>query len=272
MARPNLSYLKNLVLTSTGLACGTWSSLTGISAAQTSSPALSWLIGLRDPRLNAVAICVAISSSFTSLLAFGQSHLIDVPLALIFVVTSTLGALIAGYPLFQDIRDPLPARIFWRITLLIGGFGAIFLAIRYGHSSAILALGSRPDMWILKTLAAGLAVGFYGRLSGTGPAAVVIALIAIGHQSPLSAIATAMTVYVLVSLAPVALYLINKVVGEASMGWPMFGAAIGGLVGSRIAVAQSSQTLMILYGIGLVALAVILLRDKEPATDVPLKN
>jgi uncharacterized membrane protein YfcA len=231
-----------------------WSGMTGMSAAIPTSQMLSWLIGMRDIRLNASAIIVTVFASSPAILAFAQHGLIDFPVILLFAISSTMGALVGAAPLFSDIRDNRAAKLFWSASLVIIPVYVLanpHLGIHIADSSSIYP---RPVNWIIYDIQAGLTAGFYGRLSSTGPACVIPAIIILLHLSVLHAIATAIVVYLIVSIPPTIVYISKGMFEDARIIWTAFGAALGGLVGSRLAIGLPQHMLIVYYCVGLLVL------------------
>jgi hypothetical protein len=81
MSRPNLSYLKNIILAIFGIPCGILTGLTGISNTYFASPMLSKMIGASGARLIGSTLAIATFSALTGLLAYGQMHAVNFVLA-----------------------------------------------------------------------------------------------------------------------------------------------------------------------------------------------
>jgi uncharacterized membrane protein YfcA len=260
-----LALIKTTVLVLTGIACGAWAGLTGMSAALPCTQALSWLIGLRGPRLNAVSIVVALAASLAGLVVIGQHKLVDLPVALIFAVASPIGALIGATPIFADIRDRRTPRIFWCVSLVFLGIIMVSASHIFAPYAGNMVPIQRPLNWAALDIEAGFAAGFYGRLSGTGPAAVIPALIIIGHLSVFKSIVAALSIYAIVSVAPAIAYITKDIARSAPVTWPVVGAVVGALTGAHFALIMHPRTLIICYGVSILVLAgVLLIQQSAP--------
>ncbi len=121
MARPNLSYLKNLVLTLTGLGAGLWTGLTGMGLAPVLAPGFVWLLGLRDRRLSALTLQVTIVSGISGVIAYHDAHAGSVSTVIIFALAGVLGAAGAGMPRLAPLWQHRIARLLCcLVTISIG--------------------------------------------------------------------------------------------------------------------------------------------------------
>ena len=247
MARPNLSYLKNLALALTGLAVGIWTGLTGMGGALILSPALIWLIRLRDRPLSAVTLVVSTLAALFALLAYGQAHVLSFGSAVVFAVANIVGVRLGSSSALAPVRDSRPAGIGWSIFTL-----AIAAAMMYAAAPEAASWIGRHALPVwLGILLGGLISGLLGRVGNLGGLLAVPSIIFLAGALPRSAQATALAALVLVSILPAAFTVSRREAPAQLAGWASFGAAIGALAGSQAAVVLAPMRLVLIYGAGM---------------------
>jgi uncharacterized membrane protein YfcA len=268
MARPNLSYLKNLALTVTGLLVGILTGLTGMGAALILSPSLIWLLGLRDRPLSLVVLIVTTIASLFALLAYGQMHEISLYLAILFAVSNAVGIRAGAGSRFGRVRDSRGAPFFWSFaTLAVAGW----LMYSASHGLASRLTDHSQEQWPLPLWAgvaiSGFIAGIVGKVGNVGGLLSMPCLLLVAGAQPLAAQATVLTALVLISVLPTASTLARREAPAAPSAWTGFGAALGALTGSRLAVELPSLKLMLTYGAGMYIVGFVRLLATWPRTD-----
>lgn len=92
MARPTLSYLKNLILFLYGLPLGTLTGLTAIASSVFTVPVVRSLLGLRPARAVGTGLAVTFFTAFAAILSYGQQRFILVGLSLLLAICQIVGA------------------------------------------------------------------------------------------------------------------------------------------------------------------------------------
>lgn len=260
MARPNLSYLKSLILFLVGLPLGMLTGLTAIAASVFALPAVRALLGLRPERAAGVGLAVTFAAAAAALLAYGQHGTLPVALALLLAVCSVVGAA-WGTRLAE--RFPGAGRLGWLWGTLTVAGGLAMLAQGLGllgHTSPWrMPFAPRPLLY-LEAVPLALAVGVFSRLIGLGGVLLVPALIYGLGMPPRPAQGAAILVLALASLPGLLIHARRGVVEPQAATWLSAGAVFGGLAGAYWAnTALSDARLLALFGAALTAAGLTLL-------------
>lgn len=92
MARPNLSYLKNVLLVLVGIPCGIVAGATGVGIGVLLLPVVGYLLGTRSLRHPGTVEVVSLVAALAGLVAYLQNGYIAWMLALILLVSQIVGA------------------------------------------------------------------------------------------------------------------------------------------------------------------------------------
>ena len=120
MARPNLSYLKNVFLFLFGLPAGVLTGLTAIGSSVVLAPGVRWLLGLRPVRTGATALAATAFAALAGLLSYGLHGNIRWGLALLLTFAQVVGA---GWGTRLVIQVPalLRLHLLWAVlTIAVG--------------------------------------------------------------------------------------------------------------------------------------------------------
>ena len=241
MSRPNLSYLKNLILAVVGLPCGVITGVTGLSCAPALQPALRWLIGIQGSSLNGVILVMVSFVSWTGLLSFSQSG--DIQWANGFCITiGTFGGTVLVGKLIQ--RSPIyfvRARAAWSFIPL--ACALLMISVSTGHiardipAEPLLPTTGRllPLLW---SLAIGVGVGFIGYAGELGSILVNPALYFLLGRSILQSEGTALYILVLASLPAALVHAIRRTLNTDAAFALSIGGVFGSLFGAHLAVKE----------------------------------
>jgi uncharacterized membrane protein YfcA len=269
MARPNLSYLKNLILFLFGLPLGMLSGLTAIAASVFAVPLVRSLLGLRPARAVGVGLAVTFFAALTALLSYAQHGAVLWGLALLLAVCQVIGAA-WGERLAARLPSLDRHAWLWGTLVVLGGLAML------AHGLGVL--GRAPDWhgpfharpWLLPAAApVAVGVGLVSRLLGLGGALMVPAAIYALGLPPHAAQGTALAVLALASLPGMLIHARRGDVEPQAATWLSAGSVFGALSGALWAnAALSGRALLLLFGGMLTVLGLTLLwrREAPPAT------
>ncbi len=263
MARPQLSYLKNLILFFFGLPLGMLTGLTGIGSSVFAVPAVRFLVGLRPVRAVGVGLAVTFFAAFASLLSYGQHGFLLVGLALILTVSQIIGAAWG-----ERVTTQFPAleRASWLWGTLVAAGGLAMLAHGWGlwgrtHWPPTAAHGI---LFYLLAALVSLVVGAFSRVIGLGGVLLVPAAIYWLGLAPHQAQGTAIIVLALASLPGMIIHARRGDVEPRAATWLSTGAIFGGLAGALWAVHLPDHFLVFLFGLMLTVLGIMMLWRPAP--------
>jgi uncharacterized membrane protein YfcA len=265
MARPNLSYLKNLILVLIGLPCGALTGLMGISSSVATIPLLRFLLGLQGARINACALSITFFCGLGALLSYSQSGNIHISTAVLLAVGQVFGA---AWGQSVSARSSRLKRLAPLWSLLVLGLGVdMLIKPTYFEECA-----STRNLWIwhgilislLWTFSVGIAVGFVSSLFKLGGVLIVPASIVFLHLSPQVAQGTAIAVLIMASLPGLLRYVPLKVIDPQVATWVSFGGVFGSLIGAYYAVhTLSNSSLIMMFGVALVSIGLLMLKPSN---------
>ncbi len=268
MARPNLSYLRNLSLVLFGLPFGVLTGLTGAGGSLVLIPGLRWLLGLRPGRAAATALAVTNFVALAALLSYAQHGDVRWGPALLLTLGQIVGAgwgarLLEAAPALSRLR-PL-----WALLLIAGGSALAAqgrgLFVWHPWVSPLTGIG----FWGA-TLGVALAVGLVSRLAELGGVLLVPAAIELLRLPPHAAQGTALVVLLLAALPATLLHARDGSLEPQATVWLSVGAVLGALVGAAAAVQSLTDAgLLFAYGLFLVLLGVGLLWRRDPPVQTP---
>ena len=120
MARPNLSYLKNLLLVLTGIPCGLIVGCTGIGIGVLLLPMLGYLLGSKSLRYPGTMEVVSIVAAAAALVGYAQNGEVVWTLALVLLGSQILGAAIAQRIGLSSRSHSVLLRVGAVVTILAG--------------------------------------------------------------------------------------------------------------------------------------------------------
>ena len=264
MARPNLSYLKNLILVLFGLPLGMLTGLTAIAGSVFAVPVVRSLLGLRPERTVGVGLAVTFFAAFAALLSYVQHGYVLGWLGLLLAVFQTVGA-VWGERL--AVRLPQIDRMPWLWGTLVAIGGLAMAAHGLGLLGGLPAWAhSLPPALRLYGAAVpiALAVGMVSRLIGLGGVLMVPAAIYGLGLPPHLAQGTALVVLALAGLPGMLLHARRGAVEPQAATWLSAGAVFGSLSGALWAVTTlTDRGAVILFGAVMVVLGLMLLWRRE---------
>ena len=268
MARPNLSYLKNVFLFLIGLPLGILTGLSAVSASVFGVPLVRRLLGLRPMRAVGVGLTLSFFAALAAILSYAQHRDVLGGVAVLLFFFQTLGALGAERLLAsRPGLERLP--LLWGTLVVAGGLAMLASGFGVFHlPPALSAPASHGLAWY--TLAAFLAaiVGLVSRVIGLGGVLLVPAIIYGLGLTPHAAQGTALVVLVLAGLPPLLAHARRGDLEPQSATWLSAGAVFGALTGALLAVTRVSDPLLIaLFGLLLTILGLMMLWRKEVPLD-----
>ena len=262
MARPNLSYLKNLLLFLFGLPLGLLTGLTGTAASVFAIPGVRSLLGLHPARAIGTSLVVTFFAALASLLSFAQHDFLRGWLALILLVGLSVGKVLG-----QRVGSVPPLNWLWGTLLAAAGLAMTAQGLGFLHIATHYALLPIAVPHTFTFLAAALlltlVLGAVCHWMGMG-AELLVPLEVYGlGLSMHAAIGTAILVLVLASLPGVLLLLRRRQIEPQSATWLSFGGLLGGLAGALWAVSLPNPDLIVLFGLLLALLGILRLWKRE---------
>ena len=261
MARPNLSYLKNLILFLLGIPLGIIAGLTAMAASVFAVPVVRPLLGLKAGRVAGIGLVTTFFAALAALLSYGLAGRIFWGLALILAVAQVIGAawgerLVLRFPML----DRLPW--LWGTLIVLGGVAMAGQALGLlGGPVALTHTAVRPLWLYLLAVPVGFGAGVVSRVVGLGGVLLVPAAIYALGLPPQVAQGTALVVLVAASLPGVLLRAQRGEVEAQGATWLSAGAVLGGLAGALFAVGNTmteAHTLLV-FGVVLTLIGLFLL-------------
>jgi uncharacterized membrane protein YfcA len=270
MARPNLSYLKNLILTVVGIPCGFLTGVSGIGSSSLVGTLVRYLLGLRDSRANGAALLTTVAATLGCLIAYTQHHAAPWLLAIIVTVGQIFGAAFG-----QRYKSQSSSVVFLRpvLAVLVTGLGIVMMVTRAHYTPLLKITG-------LELYPCGLVVGVViGLISGildiggvlTVPAALYLLGLPVLVCQGLSIL-----ILLVASSLPAVVYFTSSAIEARSASWLPFGAIFGALMGAYYATSRFSPSFLIDFdglAIALFGLYHLFNRPKAPqladAEDLP---
>ncbi len=237
-----------------GLAAGVWCGLSGMAPAVFLAPLLAWLLGARTARLGGSVLIVTVIASGASLLAYGQMHLLAWGSVVCAAVASVAGSLIGSLPLFASIRRSIYFRWFLSGALVAVG---LWMLAYHDHTAWTLSHRWSGHSSLLLISGAGLLAGLFAALANVSGILIVPALFFLAKAPMLPAQAISLATLALVSALPAISAVSQQRYASSAAIWCGFGAALGALYGSRVAVQLSEPNLLVIYGAGLIVAALV---------------
>jgi uncharacterized membrane protein YfcA len=266
MARPNLSYLKNLILTLFGVATGVFTGLTGISNAIVVMGGLGYLVGQRVTRAAQAALGAACAAGAGSFLSYQQNSDIAWSWVLPLLIGQTTGAVIA------QLAGAKILSLTWVQRLggvIVAAVGVLFLIP--SMRDAMAAAGTQhiaPDAPLTVASVAvlvgmSLLVGLVGGIIRIGGVLLVPATIFFLHASAHVAQGTAIVVLVVAASPVILVQLVRPDEENSAKSWVPFGAFFGGLIGAFLSIPMAEPAALTAIGSACAAVGIIGMRAKR---------
>ncbi len=271
MARPNLSYLKNVILAVVGVPCGLLTGLTGMTNSFIVVPLLGWLVGIKDSRLIGSALAVTTFSALTGILAYTQMSAIDlgktIAIAFGFLIGAAWGQRAgADKPKASQVGRATGAALGAVIAglMLAEGFGRL-------HMHPLLYDAFRPSaIGYVSAIILGVVTGFFGRVLDLAGLLIVPGLYFVAGSSMLAAQGSAVAILLLNSIPAAMAYARNGVSDPRSSVWVSFGALFGALAGSQAAAMRHhDREMLVVYGVVMLVMLGIRLLSTPMTSDEP---
>jgi len=263
MARPNLSYLKNMMLVVVGVPCGVLTGLTGMTNSFAVAPLLTWLTGLSGTRLIGSTLAVTSFSALTSILAYGQLKAIDAGLTVGVALGFLLGAAYAqragaDRANVANVGRPVGVALAVLVALLM-----MANAHELIHVRALAAPAFHSPLWFLSAAILGALAGIAGRVLDLAGFLIVPALYYVAGTSMIGAQGCAVTILLVSSIPAMLAYARRSLSDPRTSVWVSFGALFGALGGSRwSAIHYHDRDMLMVYAI--VMLVLVLVRAITP--------
>lgn len=251
MARPDLSYLKNLILFLVGLPCGGLTGLTGMGSSVASVPLLRFLLALRGARNAGTALAVTLFAAAGALLSYAQHGFVHWGLGALLAVGQFAGA-VQGQRLLD--RAPSLARrgLLWAILVIVVGLlmAANALGVDGWKGSPAPPGPMRGVLGGVAAFLVAFVVGAVSRVIETGGVLLVPAAIYALGLTPHAAQGTALVVLILAALPGMLIHARRGDVPAQPAAWVSLGGVFGALVGAYYAAAPvlTDRVLLLVYG------------------------
>lgn len=267
MARPNLSYLKNLILFLFGLPIGMLTGLTAIAGSVVAVPVVRSLLGLRPSRAVGVGLALTFFAALASIISYAQHGFILVGLAVLLAVFQVGGA---AWGERLATRWPVLDRLPWLWGTLVTAAGLAIAAhgLRLLGGVSVLPAGLHPHVWFYPLAAViAVAVGLMSRIIGLGGVLMVPAAIYGLGLPPHMAQGTALVVLALAGLPGMLIHARRGDVEPQAATWLSAGAVFGGLSGALWSVTTlTDRGALILFGTLMVVLGLTMLWRRDTVT------
>ncbi len=264
MARPDLSYLKNMLLFLFGLPLGLLTGLSAISGSVFGVQAVRRLLGLRPARAVGVGLALTFFAALASILSYAQHGDVRLGLALLLFFFQTLGAVIAERLLLsRPSLERLPQ--LWGTLVVAGGLAMLASGFGFLHGPALPpAITSHSIGFYALTALLAAVVGLASRVFGLGGVLIVPAMIYGLGLPPHVAQGTALVVLAVAGLTPLLAHVRHGDLEPQSATWLSAGAVFGALTGALIAVSRlSDNALLVLFGLLLTIMGLQMLWRRE---------
>jgi len=266
MARPDLSYLKNLLLFLFGLPLGLLTGLTGTAASVFAVPAVRSLLGLHPARAIGTGLAVTFFAALASILSYAQHDFLRGKVALLLLVGLSIGKL-------PGRRVSLGPQLHWLWGTLLAAGGLAMTAQGLGlysraEGQGLLPFASSHSLtFYFGILILAIVIGTVSQVMGLGAELVVPAEIYLLGLAPHQAIGTAIVVLVLASLPGVLVLTRHRQIEPQSATWLSAGGVLGGLTGALWAVTLPNRGLIVLFGLLLAVLGVLRLWQRDVSAE-----
>ncbi|MEO7718420.1 MAG: sulfite exporter TauE/SafE family protein [Capsulimonas sp.] len=236
MARPNLSYLKNVILCLVGLPCGLLSGLTGIGASVLVTPLTRKLLSIGPGPRAATGLAATFACALGATLPYSQTGNVHWGLVIPLVLGQIFGAAMAQGAALQWAAQARARFVNPAIILVVG-----ILLVAFAPGVAAISGGREWPLLLAMIVAivAGIIAGFLGRIVGLGVFVVPAEMLML-HLKPLEAQGTAIVALIFASLPGMLIYRKTGAFDAQSATWIAFGGLFGALVGGYTAVHHIS--------------------------------
>ena len=269
MARPNLSYLKNLILFLLGIPLGLVAGLTAMAASVFAVPLVRPLLGLKAGRAAGVGLAATFFAALASLLSYALAGRVWWGLALVLTVAQVIGA---AWGERLALRFPALDRLpwLWGTLVVLGGLAMAAQALGLlGGPVSLPHTAARP-LWIYPlALLVGFLVGVVSRVVSLGGVLLVPAAIYALGLPPQAAQGTALVVLALAALPGMLLRARRGDVEPQGATWLSAGAVLGGLGGALFAVGRTMTEVhtLLVFGVVLTLIGLFMLWRPAPVPE-----
>ena len=245
MARPNLSYLKNLSLFLFGLPAGVLTGLTAIGSSVVLAPGVRWLLGLRPARTGATALAATGFAAFAGLLSYGLHGHVRWGLALLLTFAQVVGA---GWGARLVARAPVLLRLhlLWAVLTTAAGLALAAQGRQVLHgqpwTGPLFGLSPHGFGYFCWAFVVAALVGVVSRVVELGGVLLVPAEIYLLHLPPHLAQGTALVVLLLAALPGILIYARRGDLEPQATVWLSVGGVFGALAGAFWANQIPSRT------------------------------
>ena len=219
MARPDLSYLKNVFLFLFGLPLGLLTGLSAVPGSVFGVPTVRRLLGLRPARAVGVGLTLTFFAALAGILSYAQHGEVRLGLALLLFLFQTLGAVIAERLLLSRPNlERLPQ--LWGALVIAGGLAMLASGFGFLHASPLPpAVPAHGAAFYVLAAALAAAVGLASRVIGLGGILIVPAMIYGLGLPPHAAQGTALVVLAAAGLPPLLVHLRRGAIEPQSAPW-----------------------------------------------------
>ena len=248
MARPNLSYLKNVSLVLTGIPCGLLVGLTGIGIGVLLLPVVGYLLGPKALKNPGTIEAVSLSAAAAGLVAYLQNGYVAWPLALLLLMCQIIGAALAQRAGITSRTKPALLRAGAIVAILIGlsiaaasRMHAPWLDVS-GHQAVLAQFtgASHHSGFIVRAMVVGLLAGIVSEAFDLGglllPMAVTFGLGLAPQWAQGISLAACVPLYALI----LPLRAKGGLIEARPAVWISFGAVLGALFGGQTAAGSLS--------------------------------
>jgi uncharacterized membrane protein YfcA len=246
MARPNLSYLKNLVLSLTGIICGVLTGMTVAAGSVTASPLVRYLLGLKPNRASATALSTTFFGALGAIYNYQLHDKVSWEAGIILAVSQVIGASV-GRNLF-GISKSTSSRLILSVIAIISGLFVMAYTndvYRMSMSGLSFTIMHNGIVKLIGLFIVGIIIGVISHILDLGGILIIPACLLLLHMGPLASQGVALVVIMSVSLFGLLIYAHNGDIEIQSAWWMSLGAVFGGLVGSYIAFSLINEATLI---------------------------
>lgn len=255
-----------LLLVATGAIAGLLGGLLGIGGGIILVPIFVFFFGFTQHKAHGTSLLVLACLSFVGMLGYWGHGLVDWRIAVCIMAGSIVGALIGGM-LVKVIKSRMLRTIFCivlgfvSLRMILSGFGINLFSAHIGHSEH----GFLRQLIIY--VSTGLLTGVLSAILGVGGGLIVVPALVVGLGIP-QHVAQGISLTVMFPTAVTGAMMHIKM-GNTDMRvgkWAGLGAALTTLIGLNLASSLKSDTLQLIFGLFMAAMAVLLITKKDKNT------
>lgn len=274
MARPNLSYLKNVILIVVGVPCGVLTGLTGMTNSYIVTPLLNWLAGVKSVRLIGSTLAVSSFSALTGILAYAQLNCVEPGMTIGVALGFLAGAAYAqragagrpgGAALGRAIGSGAATAL--ALLMILNAHGLIRFHVLAGAAF-------HSPWWFASAIILGAVAGIAGRVLDLAGFLIAPGMYYIAGSSMIAAQGSAVAILLVNSIPATFAYARRGFTEPRTAVWVSVGALFGALGGSRAAALHShDRDMLMVYAIVLLIMVVVrVLSSGAPEQREPAKQ